>query len=173
MRASSNADIVRKHIRAKQKAVHAECEKSVAKTAKDIRNTLYAKTPISHYPYTAVRTTKGKPTWPVQHGGEGHVRQNAFTVKGRDAIFLVLKTQGRVGALGKSAEILGYLEEGTRAHGPVNKKFLRFATPGGVVFTKKVKGVKPHRIFSSTRLMYSRIWPKRIKFAVGEGLKVK
>lgn len=54
--------------------------------------------------------------------------------------------------IGTQAKYAHYQEWGTRAHGPVRAKFLRFTPKGGsrVVFAKWVRGVTPARFAKNT-----------------------
>lgn len=167
--AKSNAKALARKIDSKKRAIHDETAKMVEKTAKAIRTTLYGLTPRAAGPYVAFKTVQGKTTQPVTHEDGGRARA-AFTNKpreGGDAIFALTKTNAKVGT---NVPYMIFLEHGTRAHGPKTKKFLRFPTVKGVVFTKMVKGIRPRKIFAKTEMMYARIWPKKLKMAVKEGL---
>ena len=164
---SSNAKEVQAAIKRKREAVGREVEKTISKTAKDVRTTLYGFTPRAGS-FTAIKTVSGRPTTPITvMGGRAKAAFTNSPKKAGDAIFDVKKYEARIGS---NVDYMKYLEDGTRAHGPVRARFLRFATTSGVVFAKFVRGIKPHRIFSRTRMMYRVIFPKRMKDAVRKGL---
>lgn len=155
---TSNHEEFLKNINKKKLGVQTEVKKEVGKEAKKIRTTLYSMTPRGpSFSNVGARATV-----------EGGAARAAFTVGGKGSIFIVTDCEATIGSM---VEHMKYLEEGTRAHGPVTAKFLHFFTTKGEVFTKWVKGIKPHRIFKRTQLLYSRIWPKDLKAAVGRGLK--
>ena len=163
----SNAKEVQVAIKSKKIGVEREVEKEIKQTAKDVRTTLYSMTPIAGS-FTAMKTVSGKSTTPITvTGGRARAAFTQSPKQAGDAIFDVTKYSARIGS---NVEHMKYLEEGTRAHGPSSKKFLRFATTSGVVFTKFVQGIKPHRIFSRTRMMYKVTFPKRLHEAVRKGL---
>ena len=173
----------RRIIKVKKERVEVEVELEVRDIAKDIRTTLYNKTPLGDS-FTAFKTAGGSQfgraiTGVGQrfHGANARITvvggraRAAFTNSpkfARDAIFKINKFKASVGSRVKHQK---FLEEGTRAHGPKTKKFLRFGTKDGIVFTKWVRGIRPLRIFKTTQEQYERILPKRIKEAVRKGLE--
>ena len=56
-----------------------------------------------------------------------------------------------IGYFGNDAHYAGYLEEGTRAHGPIHAKYLVWrGDMGKLIFAKWVRGIKPYRIWGKT-----------------------
>lgn len=52
------------------------------------------------------------------------------------------------GYFGSDAHYAGYLEDGTRAHGPVHAKYLVWrGNKGELIFAKWVRGIKPYRVW--------------------------
>ena len=52
---------------------------------------------------------------------------------------------GRIIRIRSPKHYASYIEYGTRAHGPVTARFLRFRIGGRLVFTKWVKGIRPRK----------------------------
>ena len=163
----------RERINMKHKGVQESVKKEVKDSAKGVRSTLYSNTPVAPS-FSATRTIQGGRTRPITVvGGEA---RSAFTEspKGRaQKIFKVKGYEAKIGGrvpLPGGYELFDLLERGTRAHGPVSARFLRFAVPAGVVFTRFVRGIRPHRIFLRTEQMWSRIFSGRIREAVRRGL---
>jgi len=150
----SNIKDVEKHIREKHTQTIKEVEKEVKTTAKDIRSMLYARTPR----------------------GETGGARSAFTNSpkgGVEAIFEVQPYEAKIGGripLERGYELFDLLEGGTRAHGPVTAKALHFFIDGEEIFAKKVKGIRPMKIFARTRMHWRSTWPPRLKRAVKRGL---
>jgi hypothetical protein len=85
-------------------------------------------------------------------------------------------SSGRVNRLGKStftmefgndAYYAGFLEEGTRAHGPKHAKYLVWrGGKGELIFAKWVRGIKPYRVWGkavdNTENLIRNEWDKAI-----------
>lgn len=156
-------------IEMKKAGVQREVKKEIKSTAKDVLDALYgnlAKSTSPPYSFTAVRTVSGQPTEPITVE-RGTVRKS-LTKGGAENIFEIKDYEAKIGTRNKV--LVKYLEEGTPAHGPTSHKFLRFALPEGVVFAKRVKGIRPMRIFKKTAMMFQRIVPTNIREAVRRGL---
>jgi len=167
---TTNAKEVARRIEEKRRKVEAQVRKEVERSAKDIRSMLYARTPVAPT-FTAITTTSGRRTTPFTHTG-GRARAS-FTNSPReagDAIFKLNLSQFDA-TIGTNVPYFLFIEEGTRAHGPTTKKFLRFGLPSsGVIFAKWVRGIRPMKIVFRTRMTWSRVWPQRAKEAVRRGL---
>lgn len=151
-----NADEVKSYVGKARQAVEEEVREEIKKCASDVQNTLYANTPA----------------------GERipHLRTRAFTKGGEDAVFEIQGYEAKIGASGKAQEILGYLEYGTPRSNPggliypKRAKALHFFVKGEEVFTKWVKGIKPHGIFLRTRQIWQTQFSQRMNVAVKRGM---
>ncbi len=164
---NTNINEVIAKIHQKRAAVDKEVEAEIKTLAKDVRTTLYGMTPKAET-FSAIRTKSGAKTTPITvTGGRARASLTQSPRNAGDAIFKIKKYDAEVGT---TVPYMKFLEDGTRGHGPKNKKWLRFATTDGVVFAKFVRGIRPHRIFARTRMMYKIVVPKRLREAVSRGL---
>ncbi len=168
---TTNADEFRRAIEDRRTGVQESVKKEIKQVAKDVRTTLYGmvnENTEKQGSFTAVKTVGGKATRPitVTHGR----LKASFTQSPRGAGDAIFDVQDYSAKIGTNVPYMKFLEEGTRGHGPVRAKFLRFALPAGVVFAKFVRGIHPLRIFRRTEMMYKRIFGGRIRQAVARGL---
>ncbi len=159
----------RKEIEKKREGIRIEVQKEVKASANGVLGTLRGNLDKSTSParsFTAVRTVAGQPTTPITVK-RGTVRES-LNKRSSENIFEVDGYEAKIGSRNKV--LVNFLEDGTRAHGPVTAKLLRFATPNGVVFTKWVKGIRPMKVFKRTFRTWNRIFPKLILEAARRGL---
>lgn len=171
-RISANVEEVKKALQAKHQGVQREVRGEVAKSAKAVRSMLYERTPKAES-FSAIATRSGRRVSPYTHiGGRAKAAFTQSPREPQDPIFK-LELERYHAEVGSNVPYMIFLEKGTRAHGPVRAKFLRFGLPeAGVVFTKWVKGIRPMRIFARTELTWGRIFPARIRQAVARGLRL-
>lgn len=95
----------------------------------------------------AAQVTRERARNNLSSAGRFHTGELDRSMEVRDITSNALHARFAVGSPTKQA---GFNEFGTRAHGPVNAKFLRFKPKGSsvFVFAKWVRGVKPVRFMN-------------------------